>query len=233
MKKILKSILPNGAINFLKAINDNLNVLIGNISFQFTKVKNDFEVIEFRTIDISDEYNEKWLFWSRIFEYPIIIKTIKRLKSEHKIQNELIHNTCWGFEDIHKKFKEKLEFDFHKIVNSDILQSNELNTMVYDITKPSPDNMLNKYDFVINVSSIEEIFNNHYKTFRNLFDMVKKGGFLIMTFDLPGLQLDKFEKVFNKKMEITKNPINGINSPINDSRYAGLQVGFLVIKKIN
>jgi hypothetical protein len=232
MKTFLKSILPPAIINFLKTINDSLNVFIGNISFKFTKVEYDFEVVEFRTIDFTDDFDEKWIFWSRIYEYPIMLKAIKQLKTKHKIINESIHNTCWGFQDIHKQFKENLEKDYHKIVNSDILESTEKNTMVYDITK-SPKDMVNKFDFVINVSSIEEIFNNHYKTFRNLFDMVKKGGFLIMTFDLPGLQLSKFEKVFKQKMKYTDNPISGANSPIKDLRYKKLKVGFLVVRKVN
>lgn len=232
MKNFLKSILPVGIINLLKVINDGINVFIGNISFLFTTVKHDFEVIEFRTIDITDDYDDKWIFWSRIFEYPIMLKTLKQLKKDHKISNESIHNTCWGFQDIHKKFKENLEQNFFKIVNSDILESDEENTMVYDITKTAQMRLINQFDFVINVSSIEEIYNNHYKIFRNLFDMVKRGGFLVMTFDLPGLQLGKFEKVFNQKMKYTENPISGMNSPITDERYGDLNVGFLVIRKV-
>lgn len=232
MKKFLKSIFPPVIINFLKTINDGLNVFIGKISFQFTKIEYNFEVVEFRTIDITDDFDKKWIFWSRIYEYPIMLKTLKNLKKNYKITNESIHNTCWGFQNIHKQFKENLEKDFNKIVNSDILESTEKNTMVYDITKSAPKDMVNKFDFVINVSSIEEIFNNHYKTFRNLFDMVKKGGFLVMTFDLPGLQLSKFEKVFKQKMQYTDNPISGANSPITDQRYKGLKVGFLVVRKV-
>lgn len=52
MKTFLKSILPPLIINFLKTINDSLNVFIGNISFQFTKVEYDFEVVEFKMVCI-------------------------------------------------------------------------------------------------------------------------------------------------------------------------------------
>lgn len=233
MKDFLKSILPNSAINFLKIINDRLNVMLGDLSFRFTKIEYDFEVIEFRTIDFKDEFDEGWKFWSRIYEYPIVLNSLKELKQNYNIKNESIHNTCWGFQDIHKKFKENLEKNFHHVLNSDILKSSEKNTIVYDITQKAHEKMIDQFEFVINVSSIEEIFNNHYKTFRNLFDMVKKGGFLIMTFDYPGLQITKFEKVFSQKMRYTENPINGNNSPITDQRYAGLNVGFLVVRKIN
>lgn len=138
MKKFLKSILPVSIINLLKVINDAINVFLGNISFLFTRVKHDFEVIEFRTIDFTDDYDDKWIFWSRIYEYPIMLNTLKQLKKDYNISNESIHNTCWGFLDIHKKFKENLEQNFFKIVNSDILESDEKNTIVYDITKTAP-----------------------------------------------------------------------------------------------
>lgn len=61
--------------------------------------------------------------------------------------------------------------------------------------------------------------------------MVKPGGYFICTFDLPGLQLEKFEELFGRKYEVSNNPIAGNNSEVINKRYSHLKCGYMVIQK--
>ncbi len=69
------------------------------------------------------------------------------------------------------------------------------------------------------------------KIFENLMKQLKKGGLLLLTFDLPGLELGKFETLFNMKIERFDNEINGGNSVNPTPKYKGLTCGLLVIRK--
>lgn len=204
------------------------------------------EVLEFRKIttnDCYDEYYNDGFSWSRVYEYPLVIREIRKYYKD----GFMIHNSSWGFEGIHIKFKEKLDDLFNKVKHSDILPSELPNTFVYDITK-SPDNEeIKKYDIVINVSTLEEVKSDHLDVFNNLFQQVKKGGLFIATFDLNKnhenffklifskkkrtLQLNKFEKLFSKNLDQKGESINGCNSELRNMKYKNLNCGIMVIRK--
>ena len=61
--------------------------------------------------------------------------------------------------------------------------------------------------------------------------MIKPGGYFICTFDLPGLQLEKFETLFNKKLNRPDSPISGINSELQNATYFYLNCGYMVVQK--
>lgn len=65
----------------------------------------------------------------------------------------------------------------------------------------------------------------------NLVEQLNDGGILIITFDLPGLQLDSFEKLLKSKIEEFDDEINGGNSHIKNNKYDHLTCGLLVIRK--
>jgi hypothetical protein len=143
----------------------------------------------------------------------------------------VIHNTCWGFSDIHIWFKNILDEKYKNNINSDIKKSNEPNTFIYNLKDKPKKEWIDKFDFVINISTLEEVKGDHIEVFINSFSMVKPGGYFICTFDLPGLQLNKFEDLFNSKYEITDNPITGINSEFKQEKYKHLSCGYMVVKK--
>ena len=89
-----------------------------------------------------------------------------------------------------------------------------------------------KFDFVINVSTIEEIKYPHTKIIENLLGMLKVGGFLIATFDLPGLQLEMVEKLFGRKIQLVSIPVTGRTSPYRMDQFDYLKVGYFVIQKL-
>ena len=78
---------------------------------------------------------------------------------------------------------------------------------------------------------MEQIKGDHLQVFNNLLKQVKKDGIFIATFDLPGLQLEKFEDFFNKKIETNGTPINGANSCVKCDTHSKMNCGIMVIKK--
>lgn len=168
--------------------------------------------------------------WSRIYEYPYVYNFIKdKFKSGQKI-----HNTCWGLDicNCHVRFKDVLEehFGIESVVNSDIKRSNLNNTSLYDVTRPN-DSYSESFDYVVNISAIEEIRFDHLTIIKNLYAQVKEGGYLILTFDLPGLQLKNVEEFLNMKIGQVETALNGNNSMIVYTKYTHLNCGVLIIQK--
>ena len=204
------------------------------------------EIKEFRKIstnDTCDNYYNDGSSWSRIYEYPLVINKIKKYYKE----GYKIHNSSWGFRGVHILFKEKLDELFKTVYHSDIIKSDLKNTFIYDITKQPEKEEIGKYDILINISTLEEVRYNHLKIFNNLFMQLKKGGILIATFDLKNnqqnkiasffsfrkkriLQLEKFEKIFSRKIEINEEPLNGENSQLKNKKNKHLNCGIMVIK---
>jgi hypothetical protein len=189
----------------------------------------DFKVLEFKLVDIDYKFDYKWGWWSRVYEYELILQKLEQLKSN---RNSLVHNTCWGYQGCHILFKDQLESKFDSVINSDILESQISNAIVHDLRSECPKEWENYFDFVINVSTLEEIRFPHIKVFENLLKMVKTNGYLIVTFDVPGLHLKSFEKLFNRKIDNVNSPISGKNSPYRMDQFEFLNSGYFIVRKM-
>lgn len=193
----------------------------------------DIEVLEFRKITTNDTYDPYYndgAAWSRVYEYRLVLDLMQKL---YPITNEsYIHNTSWGWEDTHIRFKNAIDAITKNALHSDINKSHLPKTEVWDITCQPPLKNLEHFDVVINISTVEEVDYDHIKIFNNLLSQVKVGGLLICTFDLPGLQVDKFEKCFGKKLITSDIDITGANSKLQNLTYAKLSCGIFVIKKL-
>lgn len=187
-----------------------------------------FKVIDFKLVDTSYKFDLKWDWWSRVYEYELVLQKLLDLKCSPQSQ---VHNTCWGFQGCHILFKTELESLYSNVVNSDVLVSTISNTDVYDLRKPCPEEWVGKFDFVVNVSTIEEINYPHTQIIENLLRMVKVGGFLIATFDLPGLQLEMVEKLFGRKIQLVNNPVTGGSSVYKMDQFDYLKVGYFVVQR--
>jgi hypothetical protein len=188
-----------------------------------------FEVLEFSLIDVDSPYDLKWGWWSRIFEYELALSKITELGAE---RNSTIHNTCWGYHGSHILFKNALESISSRVTNSDILSSSISNTTLYDLRKRPTENWRNAFDFVINISTIEEIAAPHLEIIENLLAMVKPNGILLATFDIPGIQLREVEELFGAKVCKVPNPVDGLNSPYQMNEFASLTAGYFIIRKL-
>ena len=55
------------------------------------------KVIEFRSINRDFKYDLDGCFWSRIYEYPLVLDLLEKYGAKSE---SFIHNTCWGFEGV-------------------------------------------------------------------------------------------------------------------------------------
>ena len=189
------------------------------------------EILEFKYIttkDISDNelFNDGHA-WSRCYEYPLVLNYMNELLSKEST----IHNSSWGFAGIHITFKNELDRQFQKVLHSDIKSSNLDKTTVYDIKKQSPEFLTNRFDCVLNISTLEEVGGDHCEIFQNLYSQVKKGGYFIFTFDYPGLQLERMEEFLGQKIKKEDPLLHGGNSIVPNSKYIHLNCGIVVVKK--
>ncbi|MEI6971897.1 MAG: hypothetical protein WCL44_10315 [bacterium] len=208
-----------------------LSALVGNRGAQCAAVRDSekIEVLEFRRINTADRFEMRFGWWSRIYEYPMVLDMINKHVGRKDI---CVHNTSWGFEGCHIAFKDILESSYEAVVNTDVQPSELPNTGVWDITTPPRTEYLNHFDVVVNVSTMEEVDCDHLSIFDNLFSQVKAGGILVCTFDLPGLQLKKFENLFGKVLATAGNDINGKISALPHMKYEHLTCGIMVVRKM-
>jgi len=229
LKKVILLLTPPLIIN----LNNNRKTKVGRYLQEneraIEKFPYNFEVLEFSYIDISSPFNLKWGWWSRVYEYELAISKLKSLGVQ---QESSLHNTCWGYHGSHILFKKELESISQNVTNSDALFSEIENTTTHDLRGSVPENWIGKYDFVINISTIEEIPFSHVKIVENLLSMTKNYGYLIATFDIPGLQLDQIEKLLKRKIQHVEQPLRGDNSPYQMNEYSDLKVGYFVLRKL-
>lgn len=198
-----------------------------------TKNMSELEIFEFRKVNTNDPYDEKYddgAAWSRVYEYRLVVEEMRK----HSVINKstALHNSSWGFEDLHIQFKDELDSISDNCIHSDIQESALPKTSLWNITKKPPKDYLEKFDVVMNVSTMEEVDFEHMKVFNNLLSQVKVGGLLICTFDLPGLQLPAFESRFERKLETSATDITGLNSKLQNKTYGNLSCGIMVLKKL-
>ena len=203
------------------------------------------KILEFRKLRYSDEHDLKSFndgaCWSRIYEYPFVLKSIKKYNEwlNKKNQDVLIHNTSWGWQGVHVTFKDKLQEIYPRSLHSDIKPSNLPHTTVYDITSEPSEEHDEHYDFVINVSKVEEINPFlHVASIKNLLAQVKKGGFLILTFDISDtvyggtINLNAVENFLEQKIEdFGEDNLDSDNSALPNKDCRGLNCGILIVEK--
>jgi hypothetical protein len=199
------------------------------------------EIVEFRFLTIDDKFDTKYEAWSRVYEYPYVLDVLKRLEAQ---KDSKIHNTSWGYEGCHVTFKNDLDFLYENVLHSDIKPQSINNTMVYDITQKIDDKYLNYFDFVLNISTLEEVNCPNDIVLKNLFEQVKTGGYLIITFDYDKNNCNSFgnnslnlicvETYINSKLQYSEeNILNGANSVLPHNLFHNLNCGVLVIKKLS
>jgi len=192
---------------------------------------NNFKVIDFRFACNDEKFDNKFAtpsIWSRPYEYKYVTDFIEENSNKNNIE---IHNSSWGFEGVHVIFRDYLD-KLGNCVHSDISNSDFKPTYYYDITEEKPE-FENKFDFVLNISTIEHIESetNRIKAIENLFKQVKNGGYLILTFDYPRVNLDEIEKLVGVKPIKNGVILNGENSNNQNIRYKDLNIIYLILKK--
>jgi hypothetical protein len=197
------------------------------------------KIIHYRFLSTDDISSPKYKWWSRIYEYAVVEDFIMKTRNDAEIS---IHNTAWGTDDKslwnaaddHVAFRNSLDaIKKSKNTHSDIIKSINYNTEYYDITKKSK-KYLKKFDYVLNVSVVEHLNKaNQIATLDNLYSQVKDGGYLILTFDYPRVDLDIIKKWLDRKIKCKKpdNLLNGSNSKKPNNKYKNLKIVYLVVQK--
>ncbi len=197
------------------------------------------EVVEFRYIRLDEPHDKKYEAWSRVYEYPLVLRRLAELGAG---ADSLIHNTSWGFMGCHVTFKKDLDALYDGTVHSDIRASDLPRTCLYDITKAPEAHMTDAFDFVINISTVEEVGHDNVAIIRNLYDQVKPGGYLIITFDYhpqnsrPGngsIELEKVENFVGRAIDPCEPAlrINGDSSVCPHHYFNYLNCGLLILRK--
>jgi SAM-dependent methyltransferase len=181
----------------------------------------------FRYLRTTDPFDDSYPHWSRKYEYPTVLKELKERVKYFK-DCPTIHNTSWGFDsEHHTKFKNELEGRFLPpyVTNSDIVYTGVPNTCYYDLTLPTPEVYKEAFDFVLNLSALEEIPGDHDLYLSNLAEQVRPGGYLICTFDYPGLRSNILEHLNPKPEDCIVGDISHLGGP------SELNVLYLVAQK--
>ena len=134
-------------------------------------IKN-FEILLFRYCskdDLSDTLYSDGFAWSRPYEYKFVLDKIRDLTNT---PNPKIHNTSWGFQGVHVIFKNELDKFSNEVLHTDIIPSTLPKTDIYNITHNKTE-YKEMFDFVINISTLEEVDFNHSVIFYNLLYQVK------------------------------------------------------------
>ena len=189
-----------------------------------------FRVVDFDLFTTGDSVDLKWGWWSRIYEYEFVLNSLSRLSDGPDVR---IHNTCWGWQGPHFLFKTELESRYRSVVNTDLRISNLANTDFYDITEKCKESWTGFFDFVVNVSTVEEVDDSHIQIIENLMDMVKIGGYLIATFDLPGLQINEVEKLFGSHLSLAANRVTGESSNFQMKEFGSLTSGHFILQRLS
>lgn len=182
--------------------------------------------MEFGLFSPDDPHDMRYacdICWSRVYEYPYV----------EKRTTGSVHNTSWGFAEIHERFKGWLDDNFDDVLHTDRRPSHLPKTAVWDVTTPPPNEWIGRFDTVLSISTLEEIRDaDHVDIMVNgMMPQVKPGGQLVVTFDLPGFQIERVEKHFDIEIDrpdVLLDPHNSAN-PVNwPTTY---NVGYLVIRK--
>lgn len=172
-----------------------------------------FETVAFRFIQKSDPVSSRWVHWSRMYEWTMILEKV------HALAPSSLHNTACGGLDrgdcLHLSFCRELDSLCKGSIHSDIWGSNWIveekpaarNFITYDICEPL---RLHKFDLVLCISALEHLPKpKQHKAFHNLLEQVKPGGRLIMTMDWPEANVRWFETLVQKELMHTAEDITG------------------------
>lgn len=193
-----------------------------------------YAVRKFGLFSCEDPYDLAFthsICWSRIYEYAFVLAELRALGTVRP--RPAIHNAAWGFKDIHIVFKTRLDLAYPGSFHSDIQASSLLNTGVWDIASQPSEALHERFDAVLNISTLEEVSVDHRQVlFHHLMQLVP-GGRFIATFDLPGLQLDRIEDYLGQRMVTPVRKLTPRNSRLPDTQLGlpdDFAVGYLVVE---
>lgn len=193
------------------------------------------EIVDFRFLTKEDSYDNKYINWSRTYEYKYVLDNLEKLGGN---KYSKIHNTAWGYNDLHSLFKDDLTELYPNSIHSDILDKSTslFNTAKQDLTKEPENRYLNYFDFVLNIGLLQEKNKENILIIKNLLKQVKLNGYLILTFDLcssgNSANLKELKNFLKSDIKNEGEILNQKNSVIPWDYEININIGVLIIKKI-
>jgi hypothetical protein len=188
------------------------------------------KIVQFRYLNTDDECELKYKWCSRVYEYPTVLKFIDSVKFD----DIKIHNTSAGYaQDLGffmKEFIHDLNNKYGSVVHSDRLPTADWNIEKFDLITDVHDR---QYDVVLNISVIEHLpAHQQIDALYSLWSIVKIGGYLVLTFDLPAVNLSTIEDWCGGKCETKPdNAVNGLNSKFSQPQYSNYNFILLILQK--
>lgn len=157
---------------------------------------NNARILEFRYLGKHDLHMDHWDNWSRNYEYPWVIHRLLDARMRLCKDDLTVHNTACGTGPVHVRFCDTLVDTFGSVVNSDVVppEGKPKNYRVHNILHAIPD----KFDAVVNVSVLEHLPPDERPVaMMSLWEQVKPGGVMLLTFDAPDLPVHIMEEWVN------------------------------------
>ncbi len=184
------------------------------------KNTDDFIVETFRYLTPADKADRRWVAWSRCYEYPFVLDALgPRLKTVHNA-------ACGGSNPCHVNFANELN-NGRTIYNSDI---DEVNSFRFrNWFRHDANNKLDRtFDAVVFISTLEHMAGSDTdEVMRNLMSQVAPGGKLILTFDVPDIDIRKMETFLGVRCEEPGPRLSGLNSIMPEPVHAHLNIAVL------
>lgn len=175
------------------------------------------KIIKYEFITPSFPKDEKYIHWSRIYEWKYVVDFLKEKKPKST------HNTaCGGLnrdDCLHLTFCNDIDNIVENSIHSDVWGRNNYigienkpsgdNFIFYDILTKNDD----FFEAVLNISTIEHLpKNKQIIAIQNLLNQVKVGGDLIITFDYPDVDLEQINKFVGQTPNGFNDKIIGKNN---------------------
>jgi hypothetical protein len=189
------------------------------------------KILEFRYLTTADSCDLQWFWCSRVYEYPIVLNFLESIRTPEMT----IHNTAAGW-DVGLTALQRLFFSelnrhgFNNVRHSDMEATPKEGINKFNIFSDR-DEM--QYDVVLNISTIEHMpIEEQIPSLNNLLSNVKPNGYLVLTFDLPDVNLPMIENWCGRQCDPKpENALNGLNSQYSQPQYESYNFILLIIQK--
>lgn len=147
-------------------------------------------ITTFRYLVTSDQWDDGYDLWSRIYEYPWAMSQLPQRIAPR------IHNTAWGWDIGNVRFRTHLDAIGCCIHSDRESQHPTLKTTLYDMTEHQA-GWDKTFDAVLCISTLEHLSpEDRPVALANLWAQVARGGRLILTCDVPTVTEEELTKLF-------------------------------------
>jgi hypothetical protein len=179
------------------------------------------KILEFRYLNTDDVHDLKYQWCSRVYEYKIVLDFLSGIN----FSGMTVHNTASGIREWLNAMQILFKKDLDNLYN---VRHSDIDT--FNIVSGHDENL---YNVVLNISVIEHLpQQQRLMALDNLWSTVKSGGYLVLTFDLPAVNLQEIENWCGQKCQLKpENAVSGSNSAYPQHQYKNYNFILLILQK--